>query len=165
MFDRAALNRLYRYAYVLSGDEAAAYDLLQDAVERVLRVAPSTLHRPEAYARTTLRNCFYDACDRRRQNREDTRADMDAIPIDMATRSLESMLIAEDELAFVWRQLNPIDREILYLLAVHGMSAQAIADALGSRRGTILSRIHRLRTRLKQASKPHAVPAHSGESS
>jgi RNA polymerase sigma-70 factor (ECF subfamily) len=152
MFDRDALNRLYRYAYALTADEAGAYDLLQDAVERVLRAEKPNLRNPEAYARSTLRNCFYDECRRQHRYQEDTGVDTDAIPIDLETRSLESVMIAEDELAFVWHQLDPVDREILYLLAVEGMSAQQIADALDSRRGTILSRIHRVRIRLKKLS-------------
>jgi len=44
------------------------------------------------------------------------------------------------------------EREILYYWAVEGMTAAQIATTLDSRRGTVLSRIHRLRTALDDES-------------
>lgn len=96
LFDRDALNRLFRYAYALSGNEASVADLL--AID---------------------------------------------------THCLEELIVSRDELQQVWSRLYAFEREILYYRAVEDMTAAQIASTLGSRRGTVLSRIHRLRARLR----------------
>lgn len=148
LFDRPALNRLYRYAYALSGEEAAAYDLLQDTVERCLARPPNMLASPEAFARRVMRNRFIDLRRRARASPETAPpGDIELLAID--THCLEQLVIAQDQLERIWSQLDPFEREILYYWAVEGMTAAQIATTLGSRRGTVLSRIHRLRTRLR----------------
>jgi len=44
--------------------------------------------------------------------------------------------------------LNPVEREILHLWAVEGMTTAQIAEQLDTPRGTVLSRIYRMRQRL-----------------
>lgn len=150
-FDHAMLNRLYRYAYVLTGEEAGAYDLLQDTVERCLRKPPTEAASPESYARRVMRNRFIDLLRRRRISPEveADAGDIETLAID--TRCLDELMVSRQQLELVWSQLQGIEREILYLWAIDGMTASEIAAATGSRRGTILSRMHRLRCRLKEA--------------
>ena len=149
LFDRATLNRLYRYAYALSGGEAPAYDLLQDTVERCLRRPPGDLACPEAYARRVMRNRFIDLGRRAKASPEqlDEKGDVELLAID--THCLEQLMITRDQLEHVWTLLDAFEREILYFWAVEGMTAAEIASTLGSRRGTVLSRLHRLRVRLR----------------
>lgn len=149
LFDRASLNRLYRYAYALNGEEASAYDLLQDTVERCLKKPPGELACPEAYARRVMRNRFIDLSRRAKASPEqlDPQGDVELLAID--THCLERLVVSRDQLEHAWTLLDAFDREILYLWAVEGMTAAEIASAQGSRRGTILSRLHRLRTRLR----------------
>lgn len=149
LFDRAMLNRLYRYAYTLSGEETPAYDLLQDTVERCLSRPPGELACPEAYARRVMRNRHIDIRRRVRASPEqlDEQGDVELLAID--THCLEQLVITRDRLARVWSRLDTMEREILYFWAVEGMTAAEIASALGSRRGTVLSRLHRLRVRLR----------------
>ncbi len=148
LFDHAMLNRLYRYAYALLGEEAGAYDLLQDTVERCLRKPPAESTSPEGYARRVMRNRYIDLARRRRVSPEveDANGDIETLAID--TQCLEEMMVSRQQLERVWSQLQGIEREILYLWAIDGMTAAEIAAATGSRRGTVLSRIHRLRRRL-----------------
>ena len=150
MLDRDLLNRLYRYSYVLTGDESAAYDLLQDAVERFLRCPPAAVDSQEAYLRRILRNRFIDL--RRRAQR------LAEEPLEAATegaiadlRSLESVVIAEKDLEDLWPRLSPLEREILYLWALEDCSAGEIALRVGRPRSTVLSQIHRLRKRMSAA--------------
>lgn len=150
-FDRPALDRLFRYAFTLCGDEQASFDLLQDTLQRCLEKPANALTCPEAFARRVMRNRFIDL------HRRDSASPLQAAPdsdielIAIDTHSLEDVIMSRDELEKVWEQLQPIDREILYYWAIEELSASEIAVQMGSRRGTILSRIHRLRTRLQAA--------------
>lgn len=149
LFDRATLNRLYRYAYALCAEEAPSYDLLQDTVERCLRRPPGELACPEAFARRVMRNRYIDLTRRAKASPEqlDPQGDVEMMAID--THCLEQLMITRDHLEHVWSLLDAFEREILYFWAVEGMTAAEIASALGSRRGTVLSRLHRLRLRLR----------------
>lgn len=149
LFDRDALNRLFRYAYALSGNEAAAADLLQDTVERCLQRPPRPLACPEAYAHRVMRNRYIDLARRRASSpeRDDGPGDVELLAID--THCLEELISSRDELEQVWSRLDAFEREILYYWAVEDMTAEQIASTLGSKRGTVLSRIHRLRARLR----------------
>ena len=149
MVDRDALNRLYRYAYALAGTEADAYDLLQDSLERYLRHDRHDLDNPEAYLRRIIRNCFVDGLRNRGRHLQEPLEDGATEPQDIGTHTLESMMIDTDQVEWVWGQLDPRDRELLYLWAAEGMTAREIAEELGAPRGTVLSRIHRLRARLR----------------
>ncbi len=148
-FDREALNRLYRFAYTLCGDETSAYDLLQDTVERCLAHPPGALVSPEAFARRVMRNRHIDLYRRRQAAPEDLHNDGDVELIAIDVHCLEELIVSRDTLQRIWSLLEPMDREILYYWAVEDMTAAQIASLLGSRRGTILSRIHRLRNRLR----------------
>lgn len=64
--------------------------------------------------------------------------------------SLEDMVIDEAELDQLWAQLEPLEREILLLWAVEEYTPSEIALQLAMPRGTILSRIHCLRQRLRE---------------
>ena len=149
LFDRDALNRLFRYAYTLSGDESSAADLLQDTVERCLQHPPGPLASPEAYAHRVMRNRYIDLARRKKICPERDALDGDAELLAIDTHCLEQLIISRDELQKVWSRLDAFEREILYYWVVEEMSAKQIASTLGSRRGTVLSRIHRLRARLR----------------
>lgn len=148
VFEREALNRLYRYAYTLCADEAAAYDLLQDTVERCLRQPPGEMVCPEAYARRVMRNRFIDIGRRTRSAPEQSSLDGESEMLAIDTHCLESLVVTEDLVRRAWGLMDPFEREILYYWAVEGLTAAEIAVHLQTRRGTVLSRIHRLRQRL-----------------
>jgi RNA polymerase sigma-70 factor (ECF subfamily) len=149
LFDRDMLNRLYRYAYTLSGDEPGAGDLLQDTVERCLQRPPGALACPEAYARRVMRNRYIDIARRRKASPETDTVQADAELLAIDTQCLESLTVSRDMLQQAWSRLDAFEREILYYWAVEDMTAAQIASTLGSRRGTVLARIHRLRARLR----------------
>lgn len=164
LFDRPALNRLYRYAYTLCGDEAPAYDLLQDTVERCLRQPPGEMTCPEAYARRVMRNRFIDICRRAHSAPDQPSIDGETEMLAIDTHCLESLVVAEDLVSRAWGLMDPFEREILYLWAVDGLTAAEIAVQLQTRRGTVLSRIHRLRQRLHALLDQGAVPGADGGS-
>lgn len=146
-FDRATLNRLFHYAFALSGDREQAADLVQDTVEKLLRrpSSGSPLSSPQAFAKRTLRNTFYDQC----RHRQVVEQHQQQPPVALdGERTLEQMVIDEDQLTHLWAQLQPQERELLYLWAVDDLSMAEIAERLNVPRGTLLSRVHRLRLRL-----------------
>ncbi|UCD68742.1 MAG: sigma-70 family RNA polymerase sigma factor [Betaproteobacteria bacterium] len=148
MLDRGRLQRLYRYGYSLTRDEHSAYDLLQDAVEAALRKSP---HDPQAmlrYVRTIMRNRFID--EYRREQRHPTLSldEQDDCPVDIDPRVLEEVVIAQHDLDVAIAVLGPMERELLFLWAVEGYTAQELADQTGVPRGTVLARLHRLRSKI-----------------
>lgn len=152
MFSTEQLQQLFRYGCALTTDEQHANDLLQDALETCLRKPPAQQAALMSYTRTIMRNRFIDST--RHQQRfpcytlGDTLDDKQ-IAIDMDARLLEDIVIDESELDAIWLLLEPLEREILFLWAVEGHSTSEIAKQLKIPRGTILSRIHRLRKRMQ----------------
>ena len=149
MLDEAQLQQLYRYGIALTRDRDAAYDLLQDAVETGLRKAPRNAGAAMRYLQRIMRNRYID------QYRHDHRyptvsLDEDA-PISIDTRVLEDLVIAEQEIDNIMSMLDPFERELLYYWAVEGCTAREIAERTDSPRGTILSRIHRVRQKILRA--------------
>lgn len=150
MLSDGQLQRLFRYGYSLTAEEAAAYDLLQDGVEALLRAPPRQEQAMEAYVRAIMRNRFYDGRRRERRFPSQPLDEEQSAPLELERSALEDIAIAELDLDAAWRLLEPLDREILYLWAMEDLSAREIAEILEMPRGTVLARIHRLRGKLEQ---------------
>lgn len=58
--DRKNLQKLHRYAYSLTANEADAYDLLQNAIETSLKRPADSNTKATAYIRVIMRNRFID---------------------------------------------------------------------------------------------------------
>ncbi len=147
-FDRAMLNRLYRYCLTLTKHEAAAYDLLQDGLERYLRSAPAAARDPMALLRRILRNRFIDGLRNQGEQLLSEATSLEPECLAIGFGSLEDIAIATQTLEQIWDQLGPFDRELLLLWAVEGRTAREVAELQGVPHGTVLARIHRLRRRL-----------------
>jgi RNA polymerase sigma-70 factor (ECF subfamily) len=148
MLDRPALQRLFRYGCSLAHDEDAAYDLLQDALEISLRKAPDNSDAAIRYVQSIMRNRFIDQYRRDQRHPTVHLDDSDNQPVCIDPRVMEDIIIAEDEVESIMDALEPLERELLFFWAVEGYTAQEIADRTDSPRGTVLSRIHRLRQKI-----------------
>lgn len=148
MFDQQELNALYRYAFVLCQHEADAYDLLQGAIEKYLVAVKCQrdIQQPMGYVRTLMRNRFIDGYRHARYWPHQPYEEMAAY--DISLTNIEQLHIQQSELDAIWQRLEPVDRDILYHWAVLGMSTDEACAVLGMKRGTLLSRIHRLRSKL-----------------
>ena len=144
-FNRAELNKLYRYGYSLCANQDDAYDLLQYALEKYLnKPAGYSSASDLAYVRTIMRNRFVD--DYRKSTRfPEEEYDDSLVVIDETT--LEDVIVAQFDLEIIWKELNIMEREVLYYWAIEGMTAQEIADQIDTPRGTVLSRLYRIRKR------------------
>ncbi len=148
MLDRDMLQRLYRYGYSLTGDRHRAYDLLQDAIEVALRKSPREPQSMLNYVRTIMRNRFIDEYRREKRHPVLSLEEQDDCPVDIDPRVLEEVVIAQHDLDVVIAVLDPMERELLFLWALEGYTAQELADQTGAPRGTVLARLHRLRTKI-----------------
>ncbi len=136
------LARLYRAAYGLCGSRQDAEDLVQDTYEKVLR-RPRFLRRDEdlAYLLRVLRNTWISS---RRTKQGLTIApageEIEDIvaPNDPIAQSIEGAAVYE-----ALQELTPPLREALVAVDVLGLSYREAARALGTKEGTIMSRLHR----------------------
>ncbi|MEY2567725.1 MAG: hypothetical protein QOE35_2254 [Actinomycetota bacterium] len=145
---------LYTVAYRLTGNEADAQDLVQEALLRVRRGLPT--YRPgsmEGWLSRITTNAFLDEVRRRRRRPVDALPDdPDAAlpPAASADEVLASSALPEDvQGALV--QLPAEFRAAVVLCDVVGLGYAEIAESLGVPVGTVRSRIHRGRALLREA--------------
>jgi len=148
MFDAKQLNNLYRYCFSLTGKEHDSYDLLQSSVEKFLKTDINNVDNKSAYIKKIIRNHYIDEC-RKNSKVDEEQYDETVIYVDMNTNSLEKIVASQYQVEAVWQQLTVSEREIMYFWAVEGYTADELAQFLEIPRGTLLSKIHRLRKRLE----------------
>jgi len=135
--------RLYRAAYGLCGSYHDAEDLAQDTCEQVLR-RPRFLRRDQdlAYLLRVLRNTWISSMRKRRPTVFSALPEeIDAVPDPRGDRVAEA---AETRAVYdALAQLTPRLRETVVAVDVLGLSYKEAARALGTREGTIMSRLYR----------------------
>ncbi len=151
MFNKDALNKLYHYALSLSAQEDAAYDLLQSALERYLSKAPPSICNPQAYVKTIIRNLFYDL---HRHNKAVPMISIDSdeisLPEAVDDSTLDDLLFNQQQVQQLTQILSTEENELLYLWAVEEYTHSEIAAIFQQPRGTILSKLHRLKKRIRK---------------
>lgn len=138
------LPALLGYARALTGDDADAWDLVQEALVRVgtrwERVDRDG--NPAGYVRTTLVRLNIDR--HRRLRREDLRAvPPDRVVIETPNLEIEPWLLE------ALRSLPARQRTALVLRYVDDLDLQRIADAMGCSVGTVKSQLSRGRAVLR----------------
>ena len=146
MFNKEILQKLYRYSYSLTSSESDAYDLLQASLEKFIK-SDVVANEPTAFIKKIIYNQFIDECRRKNiiqfEALEDT-----TLPSDIDVQTLEDLLVNEDMAEKILLSLEPDEREIMYCWAIEGFSTSEIATKLEKPKGTILSKIYRLRKKL-----------------
>jgi len=146
------LDRLYRAACALTGNRAAADDLVQETYARVL-AKPRRITGDDdiGYLVRTMRNIFLD------QRRQLARRATDAVDPETFDR-VESAATPGPQVAAEQREMMgfisglPEDfRDVLVAVDVAGLSYKEAADALGVPEGTVMSRLYRARKRVVTA--------------
>ncbi|MDO6765589.1 RNA polymerase sigma factor [Agarivorans sp. 1_MG-2023] len=148
VFSDELLNQLYRYALSLCNNDQQAYDLLQSCCEKVLQQArlPEPL---KPYMMRVIRNQFIDQYRRRKLELvADEALQAELVKPEDHWQDMESLVIDQQHVALLIQKLSADDAELLYLWAVEGFSMQEISNASGIARGTLLSRVSRLKKRL-----------------
>lgn len=156
----ARRDRIYRLAYRLTGNHYDAEDLTQDTLVRVLRTIDS--YRPgtfDGWVHRITTNLFLDMARRRSRLRIDPALpgiDVPAAWQDQPERGFEHGTFDID-IQQALDQLSADHRAVLVLVDIEGYSYDEAANMLGVRLGTVQSRLHRARARLRELL-PHRAP-------
>ena len=150
MFSKDELNHFYRYCLSLTYDEGQAYDILQSCLEKYLqRLAISEAPKnPNGYLMRMLKNQFIDQkrYDSKRKSIDIDECESDVISLD--ERTLEDITVDKNEVEMLLCQLDSDEREILFLWAVEGYTIQEISGKFSIPKGTLLSKIFRMKKRI-----------------
>ncbi|MBV9439613.1 MAG: sigma-70 family RNA polymerase sigma factor [Candidatus Eremiobacteraeota bacterium] len=149
----------FNFAYRLTGNEADARDLTQDAFIRVYRAwrsfQPGTSFLSWIYRIVT--NLYRDEL-RRRKGRfqeeipEDNAPQQYAGQRPLAVDPIEEYMSGQlgEPLAKALAGLSPEQRQVVVLADIEEYSYQEIADIMGCSIGTVRSRLHRARALLRR---------------
>lgn len=148
MFDRTELNQFYRYCVALTGDADDAFDLLHDCIEKLMHRDRKAIQDLNHYFLRMIRNRFFDD-QRKIGTRPTDEFDENRSIVAMGSKSLEDIVADRHEVERVMGLLAPGEREILFLWAVEGFTVQNIADHLEQPKGTILSKLYRLKADIR----------------
>ncbi len=143
------IPRLRRYALALVGDPTRADDLVQDCLERAW--SRGHLFRPgsdlRAWLFTILHNLHANAA--RRYNSRPTEVSLADDNYAPATPATQGHAVALSELRSALTQVPDDQRQILLMIGMEQMTYQEVATVLGIPIGTVMSRLHRGRERLR----------------
>ena len=152
------IPRLRRYARALTGDADRADDLVQDCLTRGLSRLRLWRRGSDlrAWLFTIMHNLY--ANEQRRLRRTPT-----IVPITEAVEPPGKDMPLDDSLQLVELQaalgrLPPEQREVLLLVALEGMRYEDVARILRIPAGTVMSRLHRARERLRRALNDESKP-------
>lgn len=149
-------NLVYRTAYAIIRDERAAEDILQECFVRLFTYANSIDgSRPlEPWLYRVTVNLAYDwsAKKNRGQSIDDVLEWLSGLPggfpaPDHKTEEKETLSMVQDVIA----RLAPSHRAVIVLFYMENLSVDAIASVLELPVGTVKSRLHYARERLREA--------------
>jgi len=144
----AEIPRLRRYARALTRSSQAADDLVQDCLERAWRKG----HHWEpgtdlcAWLFTVMHNVYVNGLRRKRPDTEPMGHTEYADPRSQAHDSDLKLRDLEQALAI----LPPEQREVLLLVCLEEMRYEQVAAVTGVPIGTVMSRLHRARERMRR---------------
>ncbi|MBI4190648.1 MAG: sigma-70 family RNA polymerase sigma factor [Betaproteobacteria bacterium] len=153
------IPRLRRYARALTGEHAAADDLVQDTLERAL--SKFHLWRPgsnmRAWVFTIMHNVYVNQL-RARIARPERESDDAAFEVQVRADQDDALEIRDLHQAL--RQLPDEQREVLLLVGLEQLTYGETAKVLGIPIGTVMSRLARGRERLRAALAGKPVVTH-----
>ena len=151
MLDKDLLNQLYRFAISLTNNDDQAYDLLQSCVEKYLKADLTDIEKPVAYLKRMIRNEFIDQTRKKRFQQEVDSETLSRISDQESLNeiSLEDIVVQQSEVAALLGTMQPEERELLYLWAVEEYTIEEIAQIKQVPKGTLQSKLHRLKKRVQ----------------
>ena len=139
-FVAARWVRLFRLAYLLTGDEASAEDLLQTAMERTFARWPrvTRMESPEAYVRRLMVNSVVSDHHLAGRRREWLRSVLPELPVEAEDgHVVDHLLLWPLVCALPERQ-----RAVIVLRYYEDLSESGTAEVLGCSVGTVKSQAH-----------------------
>ena len=144
VYSEHELNTLYRYCLYYSKQEIDAFDLLQTALEICVRKPPRNRACRMSYIRTVIRHRAIDTF----RKVQPILVDDETLALVECEQNFLDELVVRDELEYWWDQLDLLDKGILSMLAIDAMSYEQIAEELQIAKGTLFSRVARLRKKM-----------------
>jgi RNA polymerase sigma-70 factor, ECF subfamily len=146
----ACIPALRRYARALTGNREKADDLVQDTLERAIR--KQRLWSPrgslQGWLFTLLTNIYRN--DLRTQNRRPQLTPIDDLTIDPSSAPEQPGQLALAETKRALSYLPDEQKQVLLLVALEGFTYKEAASILNIPQGTLMSRLGRARTNLRQ---------------
>ena len=151
ILDKHLLNQLYRYALSLTNNEDQAYDHLQSCIEKYLKANTAEVETPVAYIKRMIRNEFIDQTRKDRFQHDVDSDDLARINDEKSLEevSLEDVFVRQTEVSSLLGTMKPDERELMFLWAVEEYTLAEIAEMKQVPRGTLLSKLHRLKKRIQ----------------
>jgi RNA polymerase sigma factor (sigma-70 family) len=164
------LEALHNYAYYLTNDETLAADLVQDTYLRVLKNEQDfkTGSNLKAWMFTILRNCFINEYRRKKRWRDTPLSgteqggstdDEDDYEPEQFTAPIGQVTSNElgDEITRALESLSNDERSLILLSDLEDFSYEEMSQILNVPIGTVRSRLHRARVKLKGKLKKYAL--------
>jgi len=142
-------KRMYRVAYSWCHNDALADDLVQEALLRAYKYGQKLrdIKALDGWLFRILKNCWHDELKRRREMQ-----DIDTVPVfatdDTAGEYYQAELLQQVYSAMA--KLPEAQREVVSLVDVAELSYEQVASALEIPVGTVMSRLNRARTSLRE---------------
>src|SRR5215471_17285225 len=145
-FVAARTPTLMRIAYLLTGNQHDAEDLLQTALTRAASKFRSIRHKdPEAYVRRILYHEQVSWWRRRSRRRETSTDQVPDTPVTDGSEAVDVRLAARQALL----QLTPRQRAVLILRYFEDLPEAEVAKLLDCSVGTVRSQAHRAISKLR----------------
>lgn len=156
----AEIDALYRTAWRLSGDHSEAEELVQEVFLKAWKSVGQLrgMEHPRAWVFRVLRTTWIDRL--RKKSRRPQLVELEE-PFDVASTVPLPSLTGEEERA-EWKEffdaevtaaideLPEGERQVLLYSAFGGLSYREIAEVMECPMGTVMSRLHRARSRLQK---------------
>ncbi|MGI8684434.1 MAG: sigma-70 family RNA polymerase sigma factor [Acidimicrobiales bacterium] len=148
------IDVLLRVARTLVPRPVDAEDLVQDTLVRAFRAIDSFDGRhPRAWLLTIMRNAQVNRTRRRRPKLLDDPDELERISdTDGAAASPEAIVVGAEFDAVVGEALGALPdrfRQVVELVDIDGLSYAEVAEVVGVPVGTVMSRLHRARARIR----------------
>lgn len=132
------LQRAYQYAFSLTHDRSLAYDLVHDGY---LRLKKKNIKLSVPYFFTTIRNLYIDLIRKQKVH-------LSWVKNESRVTNYEDTYETYPDIGKALAKLKPKHREILFMSAVEGFTAEQIATLTHLPRSTVLSSLHRTKKKL-----------------
>lgn len=137
---------VYRTALRVTGNPNDAEDVLQNVFLRILdhRLTLDPMWSPERYLKRAATNAAIDLIRKRA-----TKAEVDLVE-DRDYGSSESTVLLKERLRQALAKLAPVDAELFVMCYLEGHSYEELAEQYQLERGTVASRLFRIRAALQK---------------
>jgi len=147
MFYRRTAGALWSYLFRMTGDAAAADDLLQKSFFRFLRANPE-LATEEHQRRWLFRTATNLAMDHFREHKRERKREEETARDHEAGPAMEARQVLRHDMMKTFAELKPRERALLWLAHVEEADHEHISEALGVKAKSVKVLLFRARKRL-----------------